>query len=353
MERPFFSIVMPVYNTARYLPQAIESVLNQTFSEFELILMEDNSTDESYTICHRYAAMDMRIRLHRTLKNQGVSVARTKAVSLVRGKYCTFVDSDDWIEPNVLSEVYARVSATSADIVKYSVEEEYYNAGGMLYGSRRFCLKDEDFFCESEVRNQVVPIWLATLFAYLCNSFYNVDTLGVSQWIFSSSQKVGEDLMKNLEAFSSAKSLSCMSYCGYHYAKRLNFSLSTTLPAERHYQDVISCLQTLQALMRKWRIESPTLWADIDYFYIKTVYQTLCRALSSGKWEMAEYLLHNIQHSKEWLDFSRGDRKQPTIKRKILHFFTIHGNTTILIGIAWCMKVAMKNFRVIFSYLKS
>ena len=353
IERPFFSVVMPVYNTAPYLSRAIESVLNQTFADFELILMEDHSTDESYLICQHYAADDGRIRLDRTESNQGVSMVRTRAMSLVRGRYCTFVDSDDWIAPELFSEVYDRISTTNVDIVKYGVEEEYYDRAGNIYGRKQFLLKDIDFFGVDEVREQVVPLWLATLFAYLCNAFYRVDALEVSQWKFSPTQKVGEDLMKNLEAFSKARSLSCMSFCGYHYAKRPKFSLSTTLPAERHYQDVISCLQTLQTLMKKWKVESPTLWADVDYFYIKTVYQTLCRALSDGKWKKAEHVLHNIQSSKEWLVFSRSDRKQPTIKRKMLRFFTVHGNTITLISIAWCMKMSMKYFRVAFSYMKS
>lgn len=352
-KRPFFSVVMPVYNTASYLSKAIESVLNQSFADFELIIMEDHSTDESYSICRRYAASDARIRLDRTEKNQGVSMVRTKAVSLVRGQYCTFVDSDDWIERELLSEVYTRISATNADIVKYSVEEEYYDKAGNIYGRRQFILSDADFFEKNEVRAQVVPIWLATLFAYLCNAFYQVDTLQVSQWKFSPTQKVGEDLMKNLEAFSTAASLSCMSFCGYHYAKRPRFSLSTMLSGERHYQDVMICLQYMCDLMKKWKIDTEALWSDIDYFYIKTVYQTLCRALTDGNWKEARRVLHDIKSSEEWDAFSKNNRRQPTTKRRILHFATLHGNDTILILLALCMKIMMERFRVVFSYLKA
>ena len=101
-----FSVVMPVYDTALYLPRAIESVLQQTFTDFELILIEDHSSDESFSVCQRYAAVDKRIRLERTEKNRGVSMERTKTLSLVRGVYCTFVASDDWIGKDLLAEVY-------------------------------------------------------------------------------------------------------------------------------------------------------------------------------------------------------------------------------------------------------
>lgn len=81
-------------------------MLQQTFTDFELILIEDHLTDESFSVCQCYAAANKRIRLERTEKNHGVSMARTKAVSLVRGVYCTFVDSDDWIGKDLLAEVY-------------------------------------------------------------------------------------------------------------------------------------------------------------------------------------------------------------------------------------------------------
>lgn len=99
---PFLSVIVPVYNVEKYLRTCVESILNQSFRDMEIILVNDGSSDSSGTICDEYAQIDSRVCvLHK--KNGGVVSARRDGVNLASGKYVTFVDSDDWIE----SEMYA------------------------------------------------------------------------------------------------------------------------------------------------------------------------------------------------------------------------------------------------------
>ena len=94
-KQPFFSIIMPVFNTEKYLSKAIDSVLKQTFTDFELIIIDDNSSDASYTICKNYADKDNRIKLLRNDINLGVAKSRNKALDNIAGIYlfCTeFLD---------------------------------------------------------------------------------------------------------------------------------------------------------------------------------------------------------------------------------------------------------------------
>lgn len=96
------SIITPVYNTERHLRKTIDSIIAQEYKDWELILVDDGSTDASGSICEEYAAKDDRIRvLHQ--KNSGVSVARNLALDKITGDYVTFIDSDDWIETKYLS----------------------------------------------------------------------------------------------------------------------------------------------------------------------------------------------------------------------------------------------------------
>ena len=100
------SVVIPVYNTAKYLPECLESALNQTYENFELILVDDGSVDQSGKICDTFAKKDQRITvIHKD--NAGVSAARNDGIREATGKYICFIDSDDWVEPDYL-ETLAR-----------------------------------------------------------------------------------------------------------------------------------------------------------------------------------------------------------------------------------------------------
>jgi glycosyltransferase involved in cell wall biosynthesis len=92
---PEISIIMPVYNTEKYVGQAIESVLSQSFKDFEFIIIDDCSTDTSYQICEQYAKKDTRIRLYRNNENKGISYTRNALIDLSQGRYIAIQDSDD------------------------------------------------------------------------------------------------------------------------------------------------------------------------------------------------------------------------------------------------------------------
>jgi|GEM_PF-128041 len=112
------SVVMPIYNAEKYLSQAIESVLNQTLKDWELILVDDGSTDKSPEICERYAENDSRIRvIHQS--NGGISAARNCGLEMVKGEYLAFIDNDDVYLPDLLEENYNLARKYNADILKY------------------------------------------------------------------------------------------------------------------------------------------------------------------------------------------------------------------------------------------
>ena len=121
---PLFSIIVPVYNVERYLGDCIESVLQQSFSDWELILVDDGSKDRSAELCDEYAQRDDRIKvIHK--QNEGVSVARKTGCDNARGEYLMFVDSDDWIEKDCLQGVHDVVTRYHADIVRFQAYDAY------------------------------------------------------------------------------------------------------------------------------------------------------------------------------------------------------------------------------------
>lgn len=115
---PAISVIIPVYNTEKYLPQCLDSVLMQSFADFEIIAVDDGSTDASGRICDEYAFRDSRIRVFHQ-KNQGVSSARNQALAEAVGEYVIFLDSDDyWTGKDSLGKLYRKATESDADLVR-------------------------------------------------------------------------------------------------------------------------------------------------------------------------------------------------------------------------------------------
>ncbi len=113
---PELSIIVPVYKVEKYLPKCIDSILAQTFKDFELILIDDGSPDHCGEICDEYATKDPRIRvIHQ--ENQGVSAARNAGLDIATGSYIGFVDSDDWIEPAMYETMVGLANKQDLDVV--------------------------------------------------------------------------------------------------------------------------------------------------------------------------------------------------------------------------------------------
>ena len=101
--QPLVSIIMPVYNCEKYLKESIESVISQTYKNWELLIVDDGSRDNSISIIEAYVKKDSRIRLYKNESEEhGPGVARNCGIELISGKYTYFIDSDDWIEKDLL-----------------------------------------------------------------------------------------------------------------------------------------------------------------------------------------------------------------------------------------------------------
>lgn len=121
------SIIMPVYNTGNILKKTIKSILNQTFKDYELLLIDDGSTDLSGDICDSFAATDSRVRVFHK-QNGGICSARNYGILQAQGEYVAFCDHDDVYNPELLQKVYCTLIQTKADVVKYRYQEIYNNA---------------------------------------------------------------------------------------------------------------------------------------------------------------------------------------------------------------------------------
>ena len=131
------SVIVPVYNTEKYLDRCIQSILGQTYSNIELLLIDDGSTDSSGEICDKYAQQDSRVRVFHK-ENGGASAARNMGLDKANGSWIAFVDSDDWIDPEMYSEMYSLAVAESVDAVYCDIAFEDAEAQSVISYNNKF-----------------------------------------------------------------------------------------------------------------------------------------------------------------------------------------------------------------------
>ena len=137
---PDVSIIVPIYNVEKYLRRCIDSILSQTFISFELLLIDDGSTDASGAICDEYALMDRRIHVTHQI-NRGVSAARNVGLDKSVGKYVCFVDSDDWVTSDYLATLMEQVQGF--DVLFFGFFLRYNDESSMSLSLRRQCAVNE------------------------------------------------------------------------------------------------------------------------------------------------------------------------------------------------------------------
>lgn len=280
-KRPFFSIVMPVYNAQQYLVSAVKSILDQSFKDFELILVDDCSTDGSDEICREMAVNDGRIVYERMPHNGGASAARNRALKLARGQYIGFVDSDDTIDGDLFEKAYDTLVDGHYDCLKFGCLEEYYSQNGKLKYTKTSSMQDGEYHSGTELWNQIVRMEMVPLFGYLWNGFYSGNIAEEHAVLLDETLKVNEDFDFNIRFFTYVKSLKCTSWAPYHYAKRAGASLSNQ---EKNYsydaqmmkiRGLIGLYPDLQQISRDVR-------SDIFWMYTRFVFALLVRAKRTG-----------------------------------------------------------------------
>ena len=156
MGNELVSIIVPVYNTEEYIRQCLDSILNQTYQNFECLLINDGSSDNSADICREYVAKDTRFRYFEK-ENGGVSSARNLGIERSEGAYITFVDSDDWVDSDYLEVLYSALIEEQADIAVSTYKK--FNISDNCWYFHSFQVKyDRKVFTNVELINELVDL---------------------------------------------------------------------------------------------------------------------------------------------------------------------------------------------------
>lgn len=222
MKKLKFSIIIPVFNTEKYIEKCFNSILSQTYSDIEVILVDDGSTDNSLEICKKYELMDNRFKVV-TIKNQGVSVARNTGLLYSTGDYITFLDSDDWLENNAIELIYEKLSYKKYDIIQCNLYINNLNNQNLYYKATSDLIVTN----KKEILESIISIKYSIQKysnRYLnCRcaggKFYNSNLIKKNNIKFPNGIKAFEDGIFNLYAYSNANDILIIKDALYHYFK--------------------------------------------------------------------------------------------------------------------------------------
>lgn len=318
-EEPLISVIVPVYNVEKYLRRCLDSIVNQTYRNIEIILVDDGSTDGSGKICEEYAERDKRIKVF-SQSNRGVSVARNVGLKKAKGKYIAFVDSDDYIDANYLCELYSLIKNKSGDVsivgqkVVYAVNSN--SCGG---GAKKDTTELMELFNGAEATE--LMLYQKKINSSLWGKLFKKELFdGVS---FPDGM-VHEDLLALYYIFKKAKRIILSNTILYFYYFRQD-SLLNGKRFDRHTMDILEIMTMIKRDVLKTR-------------------KSLLPAVESRKLNAELFVIRQIPKSAEYLDVRKNivcDIKKN--RMKILHnpkvrFKTKVGIILTFFGISFMTK---------------
>lgn len=210
---PMVSMIVPVYNSEKTLSRCIDSILNQTYRDFELILLNDGSTDTSGEICDAYAKRDSRVRVvHK--ENTGVSDTRNRGIDLARGEYLQFLDSDDWITPDATALFVRTATEQQCDMVI----SQFYRVIGE-HVSQKGAIDEDGLMDRSTYANHMMQKPADFYYGVLWNKFYKRSIITEHRLRMDQSISWCEDFMFNLEYVRHTQTIYAMKVPVYYYVK--------------------------------------------------------------------------------------------------------------------------------------
>lgn len=275
INNPFLSIVMPVYRVEKVLTAAVEDVLNQTFADFELILVDDCSPDCSGEICDQLAQRDNRIKVIHLPQNGGLGNARNNGIRLSTGKYILFLDSDDRFDSNMLEKIASTTIESSADVVMFGLLEEHYDINGNLRNTVLVCPERKSLKNTNEVREYVIEMEKTNIYGYATNKLYRLDLIKNNNIHFTKI-KFNEDIIFNIDIFYHVQKCEILDFAPYHYIKRVNSSITSRF-IPTYYDDIMLKIKRLYEQFEAWNMLSQDILTVIAQRYVRYVFSALER----------------------------------------------------------------------------
>ena len=224
-----FSLIMPVYNVEKYLESAVNSVLNQTFTDFELILIEDASPDNCAALCDAFAETDKRVRVVHNKINSGLGGARNTGIDTANGEFVIFMDSDDTILPDTLEILNREIDGF--DITVFGINRLFEDKNGKVYKTERLIPSPATTNNLKDSGQLLVELNKSGVFPFAWNKVYNREFLLKASHRFENTKLI-EDFLFNVFLFQKSENIKVISNCLYNYRKPAHQTLANSYSPE-------------------------------------------------------------------------------------------------------------------------
>lgn len=331
MEEKLISIILPVYNGEKYISRAIESVLQQNYTHWELIIINDGSTDTSLDICNSFSEKDKRIIVINK-SNTGVSDTRNIGIKKSNGEYLLFLDSDDWIEKGCLNKINEDFCKSDADVLIFNYYKVIENS---IEKERKITITENVNIPFSDVINAAVRqsqwhsnIWYGNLHTVWAKSFKK-SVIYENKLIFNESLRIGEDMVFVLNYILHSKKIYFSNDYVYFYYHN-NLSVMNTrrwrglTQGETYFNEVEKLVGNLVSESAK-----ADLWLEIaeaDWITILDSDNTIYHKYKIFKGILKDE--YYIRFSNNGLDSN--------IKQKFYAFAIKHNSALLLMFLAYC-----------------
>ena len=293
---PKISIVIPIYNVEKYLSNCIESITNQSFQNYEMILVNDGSKDSSLEICYKYKKNNNKIKIVNK-ENGGLSSARNAGIKIAKGKYIVFIDPDDEIDKNYFNTLYTIAEENNCDFV---VGNYVIVPGGQKVTSGynyNTVLNGKDFILSNKnihTRNDLCFVW---------RNIYKLDIIKKNNIKFNEEVFIGEDVIFNIEFFLKSKKGYATDKIIYYYRVDNPNSLMRASYKPKLESSLIKQYEIRKKLSIDYHLlNNKDYRKDMANYYIKNIYTMIINNLRNGNQENIEEKIIDIINYKMFKD---------------------------------------------------
>lgn len=318
---PMVSIIIPVYNVEAYLSCCLESLINQTYCNIEIICVNDGSTDNSLNILKQYSLKDERIVVI-DKDNEGVSIARNTALQRAKGEYIVFVDSDDWLDENYIKIMLETIKKHNADVVMCNYRKEFVDHSNIAdtFDEHEIILLDEDVqnkirkrlfgltkkdLAKPERADILASVWKQIIKAEICKNktFYDIRKIGSF-----------EDGLFQIDLYKDVKKFVYIDTPLYHY-RRTNSNSVTTV----YRQDLFAKWQHLYDLL-----EEKIVKEKLSDEYTDALNNRICLGILGIGFNELVSTENIFKKSKKICGFLKNSRYRKAFEKLDYSFFPIH-----------------------------
>lgn len=344
------SIIMPIYNVEAHLERAIESALNQTKQDCEIILVNDGSTDGSAEICERYARKEPLLVQVIHQENQGAGPARNKGLEYAKGKYVYFADPDDYFKPTLIQHNVQEAEEKNADVVIFGYTEE--KAGEPENREERLPNLPQ-MNGKEEFRRHFRNVYLFSPYA-LWNKLYRREFL-IANAIHFTDQKLGQDALFNLDVFQELGRVAINRQAYYHYVTHEGSAVNRYRPDRFALEFNIA--KRFEELMQSWKKEEEfkdlvkkEFWHPV-YLELANVTHPDCPMSQKEKIEWIDWIMQHETIFSYMSEFST--KEESNLYRKWLIRSLQTGQVNRAIQLMHIRNNVAKNYAELFAKAKA